>query len=187
MIDVPAPPARMTSVSSRVQPRGMPQAVPSGAHGVGLFFTASGQGSILIAELENGGPAFRAGVCKIGDELLKIDGTVVEKAPLAAVHDRISGQAGTNISLTLRRVHPDTSHLVYEVELVRGDAAFMEVASRNKALTRENSTLVAQMQEMKHHVFTLGEQMEQMKGQLLDKEKRVSDMMHDVQKFDAMG
>ena len=150
----PAPPARMTSIAARVHPR-------DGQHGVGLSFEVGEDGALIVAEIECGGPAARSGVCVEGDELLKVDGTVVEREPIAEATMRIVGRAGTTLSLTLRRVRQGHSArasgpfaMVYEVELVRGDAEFMDLTARNRALSKENSAMILQIQELQSLVST---------------------------------
>jgi hypothetical protein len=137
-------------------------------HGVGMCLTASDQGCLIIAQMESGGSASRSGVCMVGDELLKIDGIVVEKAPLGSIPDRIHGRAGTTISLTLRRSR-DQAPMVYEIELVRGDVEFMALHSRNKVLSRENAILAAQIDDLN--------------GQVQEKEARLGDMVKDINNF----
>jgi hypothetical protein len=175
----PAPPARMTSVPLWAQQsRGVAHSQPHSEedswprHGVGICFAASDQGCLLIELMESGGPASRSGVCMVGDELLKIDGTVVEKAAVSSIRERMSGRAGTTLSLTLRRPRVAVQPMVYEVELVRGDAEFMAVQARNKVLSREHSALLAQM--------------EGLRGQLQEKEAKLGDMVQDLNKFDTI-
>lgn len=179
-MNIPEPPARMTSVpmwAKLVRGGAHVQAHSEetdnwARHGVGICFAPSDQGCLLIALMESGGPASRSGVCMVGDELLKIDGTVVEKAAVGSIRERVSGRAGTTLSLTLRRPRSGMQPMVYEVELVRGDAEFMAVQSRNKVLSREHSVLVAQM--------------EGLRGQLQEKEAKLGDMMQDLSKFDTI-
>jgi chromosome segregation ATPase len=175
----PAPPSRMTSIAKWVQPRGTrDQSPPAGdadswsRHGVGMQFAVEERGSLLISQMESGGSAARSGVCMSGDELLKVDGAVVERAPLDAVQGRVGGRAGTTVSLTLRRARQNLPPMVYEVELVRGDAEFMEVQARNKALSREHSTMAVQIEELQ--------------TQLQAKEAKLGDMMRDLNEFDVI-
>ena len=171
----PAPPSRMTSIAAWVQPRGthdQSDADSWSRHGVGLQFAVEERGSLLIAQMDSAGSAARSGVCMSGDELLKVDGTVVERAPLDAVQGRVRGRAGTTVSLTLRRVRQNLPPMVYEVELVRGDAEFMELQARNKALSREHSTMAAQIEELQ--------------AQLQAKEAKLGDMMRDLNEFDLI-
>ena len=179
MAPPPAPPSRMTSIAAWVQPRSArgqspPAASPVGwgQHGVGLQFEVADQGCLLIARMEGGGPAARSGVCMIGDELLKVDGAVVERASLDAVQERLGGRAGSTVSLTLRRARQNLPPMVYEVELVRGDAEFMEAQARNKVLSREHATMASQVEELQ--------------AQLQAKEAKLGDMVRDLNEFDAI-
>ena len=175
----PAPPARMTSIAAaRVHPR-------DGQHGVGLSFEMGEDGALIVAAVESGGPAARSGVCVEGDELLKVDGTVVERDPIAEATMRIVGRAGTTLSLTLRRVRQGHPAMVYEVELVRGDAEFMDLSARNRALSKENSAMILQIQELQSLVSTLSEQETAMKRELQQREIQVSSMQIEVQNFSA--
>lgn len=178
MAPPPAPPSRITSIAAWVQPRGTCEQSPPGdadswsRHGVGLQLAVEERGSLLIAQMERGGEGERSGVCMIGDELLKVDGAVVERAPLDAVQRRVRGRAGTIVSLTLRRARQNLPPMVYEVELVRGDVEFMEVQARNKALSRELSTMAAKIEELL--------------AQLQAKEAMLGDMMRDLNGFDII-
>ena len=170
--------ARMNSIVERVEPRG-------GQHGVGLSFEKGDDGALIVSAVECGGPAARSGVCVEGDELLKVDGTVVEREPVAEATMRIVGRAGTTLSLTLRRVRQGHSAMVYEVELVRGDAEFMDLSARNRALSKENSAMILQIQDLQSIVSTLSEQERAMKRELREREIKVSSMKLDVQNFSA--
>ena len=169
----PDPPSRMTSIAAWLQPRDLPSNSIRAHHGVGVDLTAESDGGcVLIAGMEVGGPASRSGVCMVGDELLKVDGKVVEKAPVRAIQDAICGRAGTALSLTLRRTRQGTAPMLYEVELVRGDAEFMEVQARNKVLLRENTVLSAQV--------------DQLQNQLQEKDQKLQDMIRDLNEFDKI-
>jgi len=171
----PDPPSRMTSMAAWLQPRAggdLPNDSSWGRHGVGVDFKCSEEGCVLIAHMESGGPASRSGVCLVGDELLKVDGKVVEKAPIRSINEAVAGRAGTALSLTLRRARHGMSPMLYEVELVRGDAEFMDMQARNKVLSRENSTLVTQV--------------DQLKRELQEKDAKLNDMVRDLNEFDKI-
>ncbi|MBK8807358.1 MAG: S41 family peptidase [Bacteroidales bacterium] len=69
--------------------------------GVGASIRQSGK-AILIADIYEKFPAYNAGL-KIGDQLLKIDNTVLENKTTDDISELLRGQPGTKISLLVKR------------------------------------------------------------------------------------
>ena len=60
--------------------------------GVGLAFEfAPDQVSLIVAGLEPGLSAKKSGLIEEGDEIVKVDGVVVEKAPMSLLRERVLG------------------------------------------------------------------------------------------------
>lgn len=60
--------------------------------GVGLAFEAApDQVSLVVVGLEKGLSAQRSGLIEVGDEIVKVDGVVVEKAPMSLLRERVLG------------------------------------------------------------------------------------------------
>ena len=60
--------------------------------GVGLAFEfAPDQISLVVAGLEPGLSAKKSGLIEEGDEIVKVDGVVVEKAPMSLLRERVLG------------------------------------------------------------------------------------------------
>ena len=90
--------------------------------GVGLVLEARGRGPSFIAELAPGGSADRSGRVRVGDQLLRVDGQLVQGMTPSELSQIISGPEGTAVRLAFRRV---TSNFFaenednFEVSLVR--------------------------------------------------------------------
>ena len=84
----PSLPVRQASISAWLQTRSVELAAEDmcgqkcGRHGVGLCISEAEYGCLLILQMETGGSAARSGICIVGDELLKVDDVIVEKAPV---------------------------------------------------------------------------------------------------------
>ena len=91
----PSLPVRQASISAWLQPRSVELAAEDmggqkcGRHGVGLCISEAEYGCLLILQMETGGSAARSGICIVGDELLKVDDVIVEKAPVVLVFFRL--------------------------------------------------------------------------------------------------
>lgn len=90
--------------------------------GVGLVLEARGRGPSFVAELAPGGSADRSGRLRVGDQLLRVDGQIIQGLTPADLSQIISGPEGTSVRLTFRRI---TSNFFaenednFEVTLVR--------------------------------------------------------------------
>jgi len=82
---------------------------------VGVGITVSvredGQG-VDVTQVQAGGPAEEAGM-KAGDVIVKVDGQKVDTSDLSDVRNRVKGNPGTTVDLTILR---DGSELVFSVE-----------------------------------------------------------------------
>ena len=90
--------------------------------GVGLVLEARGRGPSFVAELAPGGSADRCGRVRVGDQLLRVDGQIVQGLTPADLSQIISGPEGTAVRLAFRRI---TSNFFaenednFEVTLIR--------------------------------------------------------------------
>lgn len=82
-------------------PHEVPAAPAFQFEGVGMVLD-NRSGSVLVASVNEGGPAERAGVQK-GDEILAVEGAPVAGMPIEQVVGVIRGPAGTPVRLQLRR------------------------------------------------------------------------------------
>ena len=114
--------------------------------GVGLAFEIGRDSSLFVSQLDPSCSAARSGVIQVHDEILKIDGELVEKQSLHLLKSRVLGRQGSFVNMTFRRL-TDRGLFVFEVELMRGAAEFIEIVSQCKLMTKENKKLVAQIRE----------------------------------------
>lgn len=91
--------------------------------GIGAAFDWSGE-RLLVADILPHGPADLAGL-KLGDEVLRIDGRSTVSMPMSEASRRVCGEAGTQVSLTVRRGSKDMS-----VGLTRAEVVLPNVTSR---------------------------------------------------------
>ena len=102
--------------------------------GIGVYLTQDAEKQYLIEVIPNN-PAEKAGV-RTGDILLGIDGKLLTKEDLyESVSDRIRGEKGTFVRLTIR--HPDSAESV-EISIERGDILIPSVAAK---LLPQDSTI----------------------------------------------
>lgn len=90
--------------------------------GIGIEIQVKGTHVVVVAPID-GSPAERAGLHP-GDIILKVSGQDVTDWPLARVAERITGRAGTKVTLTLQ--DPRSSH-VRQVTLVRASVKLHDV------------------------------------------------------------
>lgn len=69
--------------------------------GIGSLIRRSGE-QVIIAEPYEGFPAAKAGL-RAGDEILEIDGDMVEGMAIESVSDRLKGKPGTELNITVSR------------------------------------------------------------------------------------
>lgn len=71
--------------------------------GVGIVMEQAADGSIVIKQLMEGGPAAKSGLVKPDDKIITIDGHQVSNLPLDQVMELIRGKAGTSVDLVVQR------------------------------------------------------------------------------------
>jgi carboxyl-terminal processing protease len=84
--------------------------------GIGVRVTA-GDGEPVIVEVEDGGPAKRAGV-QAGDVIARVGEEPTAGLTLNDVVDRIRGKVGTTVDLALRRTAEETINVTLERERI---------------------------------------------------------------------
>lgn len=72
-------------------------------NGVGIVLEQTPEGSVIIKELMEGGPAAKSGLIKPSDHLVSIDGETLTSVPLNKVMEMIRGKAGTDLKLQIKR------------------------------------------------------------------------------------
>jgi C-terminal processing protease CtpA/Prc len=110
-----------------------------GKAGVGVVLKAKrGEDQLLIASMHPGGPAEVSGRVFEGDELLSIDGVLVQGKTYEELADLMLGSIGTSVSLGLER-----SGRPVEVNLMRGRADEKLASSMRvvRALNAQGQTL----------------------------------------------
>jgi carboxyl-terminal processing protease len=103
--------------------------------GIGVELQLKGRHVVIVAPLD-GSPAQRAGL-QAGDMILKVNGQDVTGLPLEQVVERISGEAGTSVSLTI--LSAGTSRM-QNVTLIRAS-----IAIHNVTWSRLPDTAIAQV------------------------------------------
>lgn len=104
------------------------------------------QGKVMVTEPRSGSPALRAGLLP-GDVFLMIDGDTVTSLHSADISKRLKGQAGTPVSVTVRRPYPRPgvdSVLTFDITrekielnpvpyygVVRGDIGYIQLTGFN--------------------------------------------------------
>lgn len=78
-----------------------PQATPSGIGGIGAVIEPRPTG-LLVLNVASGGPAAKAGV-RIGDTIVALDGVSTEAIKLEEALQRLRGQVGSKVVVTLHR------------------------------------------------------------------------------------
>ncbi len=94
---------------------GVPMCQPSPYEGIGAAVERTPRG-IEITGLTAGAPAQRAGM-QVGDLIGSIDGADVASLSLEAVHARLLGAAGTDVTLRVRRADAPISLTVTRARL----------------------------------------------------------------------
>lgn len=82
--------------------------------GIGAYIQQLPSGETMISEPQQGTPAARAGL-KAGDVLLTIDGDTVTSIGVDKVRERLRGQAGTNLTVTVRRPYSADSIRTFDI------------------------------------------------------------------------
>ena len=123
--------------------------------GVGIEIGIRDNNVVVIAPIDNS-PAMEAGI-KSGDIIIAVDGESVEGFETFEVGERVRGDAGTKVQLTLRR--PDNEE--YTVDLIRrkiviesvswrmlpNDIAHVRISGFNVAVTRDLREALAEAKE----------------------------------------
>lgn len=91
--------------------------------GVGIIFQQKIDGSVLVGDLSDGGPAAKSGMVKIGDTVLEINGVSIVGVPFDKVLDMIrtnKGASSDTLQLVLKR---KSSGAVVKVQLKKQEIA----------------------------------------------------------------
>lgn len=102
---------------------------------------------LRVAQIEPNCSAARSGVIQQDDEVLKIDGLDVEKQHITILKETVPGRQGTYVTLTFRRTTAQGPY-VYEVELMRGAAEFIELVAQCKSMAREQAKMTSKLQAL---------------------------------------
>lgn len=97
--------------------------------GVGVELKQESNGSVVVAKLISKGPAERSGKIQINDQIVSIDKEPVAGLSNTEVIEKLQGNVGSPVSLTLQRQVQQEDKLVPEiiqVQLVREDIAVNE-------------------------------------------------------------
>ncbi len=70
-------------------------------HGIGVILR-EGEDGIYVADLITGGPAYNSKEIVVGDLLLEINGMTLEEASFEDVLEKLKGDVGTSVKLTLK-------------------------------------------------------------------------------------
>jgi len=119
--------------------------------GVGIAFDIVQDHSQIVSGLEPGLSAQRSGLIEEGDEIVKVDGTVVEKAPMMLLRERILGPQGSHVTLMFRRVSCSNT-FVFEVELMRGAADYIALSALAKKKDRSIAKLSSRIAQLESSV-----------------------------------
>ncbi len=93
-----------------------------GFEGVGLVLEQAPNGSIMIKDVIEGGPAAKEGHIKPRDQLLSVDRKSLENKSLQEVMELLRGKKGTSVALELKRKNADAQNSdadTYQVSLMR--------------------------------------------------------------------
>jgi carboxyl-terminal processing protease len=84
--------------------------------GIGSLVRASGD-YVVISEVYKGFPADKAGI-KPGDILKKVDGTSLKGLPTESVSEKLKGDPGTALNITVGRNGRDTDYLIKREKII---------------------------------------------------------------------
>lgn len=84
--------------------------------GIGSLVRASGD-YVVISEVYKGFPADKAGI-KPGDILKKVDGTSLKGLPTDSVSEKLKGNPGTDLNITIGRNGRDTDYLIKREKII---------------------------------------------------------------------
>lgn len=90
--------------------------------GVGIVMEQTPDGSVVIKQLMDGGPAAKSGLIKIGDQIISIDGKALANIPLNKVMEMIRGKNGTSLDLQVKRKIEENNQKIeklFDVKLQR--------------------------------------------------------------------
>ncbi|MGZ3633760.1 MAG: tail-specific protease Tsp [Parachlamydiaceae bacterium] len=94
-----------------------------GVLGVGIIFKQRGDGSIVVSDISDGGPAAKSGLVKINDILVEVDGKKVAGESFDKVMELVQNNKNETLSLTLK--HSDAS-LPSKISLKKQEIAVQE-------------------------------------------------------------
>ena len=83
--------------------------------GIGAYISERSKGNVIIDTPQDGTPAFRVGL-KAGDRIIMIDGDSVVGLSSDKVRNKLRGQAGTTVSVTVDRPYVQDSILTFEIK-----------------------------------------------------------------------
>lgn len=124
--------------------------------GVGITISVREDGYLDVRNVESGGPADRAGI-QPGDILVAVDGSDCAELGLAQTRDRVRGEEGTTVSLTIKRAEQELTMAVERAyfqtpvatwEMVDTDIALIQIENFDERCADE--TLQAIEQALSH-------------------------------------
>lgn len=117
--------------------------------GIGAYIVQNDKKETMVSEPQFGTPAQRVGL-KAGDVFLTIDGDTVTTIGSDKVRERLRGQAGTDLRVTVRRPYVEDSILTFDITrakieiqavpyygVVRDSVGYIQLATFNEKTSRE--------------------------------------------------
>ncbi len=115
-----------TSILNASEANDMRVRLEKEVQGIGITLQPRKDGSLVVSEMLEGGPAAKSGLIQINDRLIEIDGTKVANKSPAEIMELIRGKVGTKATLVLERTVDENNAKVNKtirVELVRQEIA----------------------------------------------------------------
>lgn len=97
-----------------------------GFQGIGVGLKQSSDGSLLVTSLVEGGPAAKSRQIQVGDRLIQVNGTNIDKTPLEKVMVMLRGNLGSTVKLVFLRTSKDGKTETISVDLKREEIAVSE-------------------------------------------------------------
>lgn len=82
--------------------------------GIGSYIQQRPGKGVIVSQPRKGSPAARAGL-RPGDKFIALDGDTVTAWTSARISDRLRGQAGTTVNVTVQRPYSEDSILTFEI------------------------------------------------------------------------
>lgn len=111
-----------TTIMNPVEANDMRIRLEKEIDGIGLLLQSTADGSFIVSQLIEGGPAAKSGLIKLGDQVLEIDGHLLQKMPAEHVMELIRGKNGSKTTLVVKRIIEENlikSNKIFNVQLVR--------------------------------------------------------------------